>query len=437
MITGETHTGETHTIAIRSGARLFRLQVPRRNLMTLVEPHETQPAPDLATELRRALREPIGLAPFSAMIRGGERLLILVDDLTRETPAAEMLPMLLEELEVEKRKVEVTVLIALGTHRKMTPEEIEKKVGRAIVRRYRVLNHEWEDESALVYLGTTRNGTPLMVNRLIQETDLCLGIGCILPHDLAGWSGGAKIVQPGICGKATTYHTHLLSAHNITTYLGTRVNPLRREIEEMAQQVNLTGIINVVLNRHGEVLHVVAGDTVEAHRRGVELARAVWEVAVPARADIVVVSSYPKEIDFWQGNMGLQAAERIVKRGGEIILLASCSEGLSGQAEHAATMTALTGVPSRSLSIEFRRQGLHDLAALGCSEIAARCRELAWVSVISEGLSDADVTALGFERADDVDQAMARALERQGEHATIVVMPHGGEIFPVLDAERE
>ncbi len=133
--------------------------------------------------------------------------------------------------------------------------------------------------------------------------------------------------------------------------------------------------------------------------------------------------------------MGLQAAERVVKRGGDIILLASCPEGLSGQAEHAATLTALAGVPSRSLSIEFRRQGLRDLTALGCSEIAARCRELAWVTVISDGLSDADVAVLGFDRACCMDEALALAFARQGADAAVLVIPQGGEIAPVLKTE--
>ncbi len=257
------------TIPLRSGSRMFTLGVPSRNLMTVAEPTDNAASADLPTELRRALREPIGAVSFSEIIREGERLLILVDDLTRATPVAEILPILLEELAVEQKRVKVTILIALGTHRKMTSAEIENRVGIEIARRYRVLNHDWEDETALVNLGTTRNGTPLLVNRLIQEADHCLGVGCILPHDLAGWSGGAKIVQPGICGKVTTNRTHLLAAHNVTTYLGTRTNPLAtgdrgdgtaREPDRDHQCC--------AFNRHGKSAFVVAGDTVAAHRRG-------------------------------------------------------------------------------------------------------------------------------------------------------------------------
>ena len=151
-----------------------------------------------------ALKAPIGVVPFSELLRGGEHLVLIVDDITRPTPVDQILPIVLEELEVELKRVKVTILIALGTHRKMTHAEIQQKIGSQIVASYPVLNHEWDDEGALFDLGVTPNGTPIKINRLIQEADVCLGIGVILPHNLAGWSGGGKIIQPGVCGKETT-----------------------------------------------------------------------------------------------------------------------------------------------------------------------------------------------------------------------------------------
>ena len=426
--------GAPTTIPLPYGNRVVDVKVPSSNLLAVASPKEVAAQSNLATQLRQAMRDPIDSEPLSASLKGGENLLLLIDDITRPTPVEKILPVLLDELEVERKNVEVTILIALGTHRKMTQEEIERRVGHEILTSYPVLNHQWDDEGALVDLGVTPNGTPIKVNRLIQEADLCLGISIIVPHNLAGWSGGGKIVQPGICGKETTYRTHLLAARSPTSNMGKLVNPVRAEIEMVARKTKLKGVVNTILDQHGSVAHVVAGESQATHRRGVELARPIWEVPIPGLADIVIVSSYPADIDFWQANKGLYAAEQTVKRGGDIILLTPCPEGLSSQKEHVATLEALAGIPSRSQFHEARRQGIHDYAALTVSNIAACCRELAWVTVVSDGLREDEVGVLGLDRAVSVEEALERALKRQGNDASIVVLTHGGETLPVLKA---
>ena len=423
------------TISLPHGAAAVDIQVPTKNLLAIAGPQRVPVQADLPAQVRQALRTPVAGDPFSASLNKGDHLLLLVDDITRPTPVKEILPVLLEELEAEQKGLSVTILIALGTHRKMTPEEIDRKIGAEIRHRYPVVNHEWDNERALVDLGTTTNGTPIKVNRLIQEADLCVGIGIIVPHNLAGWSGGGKIVQPGICGKETTYRTHLLAARCPASNLGKLVNPVRNEIEKVAEQTNLGGVLNVVLDGHGAVAHVVAGGSQATHRRGVELARPIYEVPVPALADIVVVSSHPADIDFWQANKGLYAAEQIVKRGGDIILVTPCPEGLSSQQEHVATMEALQRKPSRILYHEAVKLGLSDFAALTVSDVAARCRELAWVTIVSDGLSDDDIGVLGADRAASVEDALEAALSRQGGQASVVVLTHGGECLPVVQGE--
>ncbi len=433
-MTNAATTESTSRIRLPYDDRLIEVRVPTDNLLTIASPAEVTAPAEIATLVRQALRNPIDIPPFSQLLSDGEKLLIIVDDITRPTPIDKILPVLLEELEVDSKRIDVRILIALGTHRKMTQEEIEGKIGHEIIASHPVLNHEWDDESALIDLGITPNGTPIKVNRLIQEADMCLGIGIIVPHNLAGWSGGGKIIQPGICGKETTYCTHLLAARSPTSNMGKLVNPVRAEIEMVAKQTKLKAIVNTVLDQHGVVAHVVAGDSQATHRHGVELARPIWEVPVPSLADIVIVSSYPADIDFWQANKGLYAAEQIVKRGGDIILLTPCPEGLSSQREHVATLEALAGFPSRSLYHEAQRQGIVDYAALTVSNIAACCRELGWVTVVSDGLTDHEVEVLGFERASSVAEALDRALGRQGDKASIVILSHGGETLPVFTA---
>ncbi len=431
---GQARRADT-LIHLPYGEQVVQLRVPSANLLAVASPPTVEPRQDAESIVREALRRPVGGPPLRELVQCGQDLVILVDDLTRPTPIDFLLPIVLDELEAEARHLHVTILVALGTHRKMTPAEIEKKVGKDMVARYPVLNHEWEDERALVDLGVTPNGTPIKVNRLVMESDVCIGISNIVPHNLAGWSGGAKIVQPGICGKETTYRTHLLAARCPTTNFGKLDNPVRAEIEQVVHQVPLHASINTVLGQHGEIVAVVAGEPHRSHRQAVALAEKIWQVAVPGLADIVIVSSHPADIDFWQANKGLYAAEHVVKRGGDIILLTPCPERLSSQAEHVEALAALQGIASRCLYHEAVKRGIEDYAALCVSDIAARCSELGWVTVVSDGLTVEDVRVLGFERAPDLEHALARAFTRQGANASIIAITHGGETLPVVRTE--
>jgi nickel-dependent lactate racemase len=421
------------SIHLPYGNDTLELELPAQNLIKIASPTDVTPRAGCATLVQEALRHPVESAPMATLIKEGQKLLILVDDNTRPTPVAEVLPVLLAELEVERKRVQVTILIALGTHRAMTQEEIVAKVGSDIVARYPVINHDWTGPN-LVNLGTTPNGTPISVNRLIVDTDVCIGVGNIVPHNIAGWSGGGKIVQPGICGRDTTYATHLLAARCPSSNLGKVMNPVRSEIEAVARQTKMRHVVNTILDRHGTVVDVVAGETQATYLRGVELARHVWEIPIPRLADIVLVSSHPADIDFWQAVKGLYTAERIVKRGGSIILVTPCPEGISSQREHVEAIAALHGLPSRELYHASLRLGVGDYAALALSDTCARCSELAWVTVVSKGLTTEQVEILGLEPAESVEAALAQAFRRQGPEARIVVLTHGGESLPVIGA---
>ena len=423
------------SINLPYGDGTLELELPAQNLIKVASPRDVTAKADCAILVGEALRHPIASAPLSSLIKEGQKLLILVDDNTRPTPVAAVLPALLAELEVERKNIKVTILIALGTHRAMTQDEIIAKIGAGIVARYPVVNHDWTGPN-LVDLGITPNGTPIHVNRLIVETDVCIGIGNIVPHNIAGWSGGGKIVQPGICGKDTTNATHLLAARCPSTNLGKVMNPVRSEIEAVAKQTKMRHVVNTILDRHGTVVHVVAGETQATYLHGVELARGIWEIPIPRLADIVLVSSHPADIDFWQANKGLYAAERIVKRGGDIILVTPCPEGISSQSEHVEAIAALRGLPSRELYHASVRLGIEDYAALALSDTCARCTELAWITVVSDGLTKEHVKILGLESAETVEAAIAKAFRRQGPDASIVVLTHGGESLPVIAAAQ-
>ena len=244
--------------------------VPSDQVTWVVSPQRLEPVTNVDTEVKRALDNPIGSDNLQALVgRKGKKTIILVDDYTRATPAAEILRPLLAELNaagVEDK--DITLLTALGTHRAMTDDECAVRYGADVVQRVQVRNHDWQDETQLVELGKTGTGIPVIINKHFLEADIKLAIGNIIPHIYAGWSGGAKAVQPGICGGATTAMTHVVAALNCTEILGQADNPVRQEMEEIARRAGLDMIVNTVLNTDGSVVRVVAGDVVVAHREG-------------------------------------------------------------------------------------------------------------------------------------------------------------------------
>ncbi len=423
------------SVELPFGELRVRFQVRQKNLLRIAQPAEAAPVPNPDMAVLEAIREPVGCRPLCDVLRSRQEVLVIIDDNTRPTPQHQVLPPLLREIEAAGPDLKVKILIALGTHRAMTPEEIRAKVGSEIAERYTIINHDCTDDGNLVDFGVSPNGTPIKVNRLVTEADLVLGVGSTVPHDLAGWSGGAKIIQPGVCGRDTTSMTHALSMISPVPHLGRLDNPMRQEIEDVARQVPLHFMINVVPNRHGQIVHVVAGEPTASHRKSVELAKRIWMVPLPALADIVVVSSYPADMDYWQGIKGLLCAELAVRRGGDIILVAPCQEGISGTAEHVQSMAAVSGLSSRSIRREAERLAIRDLAAINMAVMVARINELAWVSVHSQGLTAEDLHILGHDCAETVEAGLRRAFDRQGADAKITVITHGGEICPVLASQ--
>lgn len=419
-------------IQLPYGDTILPFRLPRRNLLGVMTPAEVPAAPDPAALMRQALREPVGRPPLRELVRPGQRIVIIVDDMTRPTPQHILLPPLLEELEAAGKNLHIEILIATGTHRAMTPAEIERKVGRPVMTAYPVINHDAMDLANLVHLGTTPNGTPIVVNRRVVEADLVVAVGNTVPHCLAGWSGGAKIIQPGVCGEETTHHTHALNMYSPVPHLGRLDNPVRQEIEAIVQRVRLDFMINTVLNARAEVVHVAAGDPYHSHRRAVELATPIWVRPVPVMPDIVVISSHPADLDYWQGVKALYAAELVVKRGGDIILVSPCWEGISTNPRHLEAMRLAQELPSKAIRHEAARRGFTDWTGLNTAVVAARVNELAYVQMVTSGLSDADLAILGHTPAESIEAGLARAFARQGETAKVLVITHGGDLCPVL-----
>lgn len=425
-------TEEIREIALPYGEGTLPLRVAARNLLALLQPNSMEPCADPVAEIRRALNRPIGMARLSEAARGASRVVIVADDLTRQTPVDVIIPLLLEELHgAGVSDEQVTVVIALGTHRPMTPEEIAARFGRGVTASVRVINNPWQDRAQLINLGPTVNGTPIWLNREAYEADFVIGVGSIVPHHIPGYSGGAKIIQPGISGPETTGHTHFLSTRTRRSYLGLLENPLREEMEHIGDVVGLKTILNTVLDTDGRLVRAFFGDSRVAFRMGARLAREIYGAPLAGQADIVIAGSRPCDIEFWQAHKSLYPADIAVKEGGTIIVVTPCPEGVAVTHQEMLNITALD---AGRIERMIEAGELADVVSGGLALAWAKMRERAMISLVSDGISELETNALGFIKQASVDDALAAALKRHGPDATVTVMTHAPEMLPILQS---
>ncbi|MDR1044495.1 MAG: nickel-dependent lactate racemase [Candidatus Adiutrix sp.] len=406
------------------------VNIPDQNLGEILSPNPCPPLADPGAAVEAALSAPIGLAELRAWVRPGRKVLIISDDNTRLTPVDRLLPPLLRRLnQAGVPDGAVTVLMALGTHRYMSQEELRQKVGPEMFRRLTVVNHLWQDEANLADLGRTENGIPLKVNKLLMESEIIIGLGAVVPHHIPGFSGGAKIIQPGVCGPETTAETHLLSCRGGgDSLLGQIDNPVRRALDEMGLRVGLSAVINVVLTPDGRTAGVFFGHYQEAFRAAVDLARKIYGVEYRLKPDIVLSNSHPCDLDFWQAHKAQYPAQIMVKPGGSIILTTPCPEGLSPVHTELKNFTHFS---SREIQDKYRAGELKNGVAVALATAWAMVREKASIITYSPGLSDEEIRALGHSRAAGPDQAVAEALRRQGPEAKISVLTHAPDLLPI------
>lgn len=303
-------------------------------------------------EMRGKLRNPIGSKSLSEIAGGKKRIVLVVDDITRPTPVGNVLPLILEELqEVGISSDSVTVVMGGGTHALPSKSEIGKKIGKDLVHMINVLPHNPEKD--LVYLGKTSRGTPIHLNRIISESDLVIGVGCIYPHPAAGFSGGSKIIIPGVCGSETARHMHDYIRGGERGKIDGR-NEFRQEIEEIAATSGLRFIVNVVLNQRREVCGLFSGDCVLAHRKGVDFARGIYSVTPMVDADVVVVDAYPFDTTFQFAHDRCFWQFEGLKNNVSKIIIASCPAGLGNHELYPLVNPLATRVIRRLKNFQLR-----------------------------------------------------------------------------------
>jgi len=413
-----------------SDAATLSFALDERQLGEVIRPQRLTPVEDGDAAIRVALDAPLGAPRLEDALRPGSRVLILSDDNTRPTPVARILPHLLERLSragVQDEKVEI--LIASGTHRPMTPEEIRAKLGPEVVRRIPASCHRCHERGDLYRAGKTPEGVEIWLNRKLLEADFILGIGNVVPHPQPGWSGGAKILYPGVAGAQTIAAFHLVGAEDPTNYLGREDAPARRSLESLAETVGLNFIVDTVLTADQQLYGVYCGNPRQAQAAAQRASKAVYGVAVKHPYRIVVSNSYPAFLEFWQAGKGIFSADLILEPGGTIILTTPCPEGVG--VTHPKQVEYM-GLAIGDLLKRIAARELEDpIAAAVCAKVK-QVMERARVFVVSDGLAREDLRAMHFTPFASVEEALAAALTEYGQDTKVAVITHGGETVPHL-----
>jgi lactate racemase len=422
-------------ITLDYGKTGLEVEVPDRNL---VGPLSLRPVKSLADPegaLTAALARPIDSAPLGELARGRKSACILICDITRPVPNEFLLRQILPTLEsagIPRDKI--LILIATGLHRPNLGDELVELVGPRIAAAYRVENHDGRNLAEHANLGTSPRGVPVRIDRRYVEADLKIATGLIEPHLMAGYSGGRKLICPGIAALETvqSWHGPAFLEHPRADCGILEGNPVHEENTRIARMAGCDFIVNVSLDNDRRVTSLVAGDMEAAFAKGVEFVESVCKAPVPEPCDVVVTSSagYPLDTTFYQAIKGLTGVLPIVKQGGTIVIAAALDEGIGSPefrrlfAENADLDTFMRRILGKDYFVLDQWQ-LEKLAHV-CKKARPR--------FVTRGLSPETMKSLFVDSAPTVEQAIAEALAEYGPNARIAVVPKGPYVLPVVAA---
>lgn len=396
------------------------IEIPEENISGIYCMEHTVSEFDDQQLVKKALDRPFGSKPLRDAVGPGKKVAVAVDDNSRSTKTEMMLPIVLEELETAGvRREDVCVYIALGTHRKMTEEEMRIKYTTDVITRYRVVNPDWRDETDFASIGESKHGFTIKLHREIIQADYVIGVGQTIPHMIAGFGGGGKIIVPGCSDNSTIGEMHWMCSRVPEGELfAVRDNAVREVIDEMALAAGLQFIVNEIPGGGGKLAGVFAGHPVEAHREACAFSRKVCEVKLKEQSDIVLSDSYGADLDFWQALKGVNAAYGAVRDQGTVILVTPCHEGTSAQHPE---LTELGYIPVEKTR-ELVDTGTLDKAIAANLLLGRQLLDRGEGVLVTKGISKEDTEAMGFHWEPDPEAALRYALNKHGNNSSINVL---------------
>jgi len=434
-VTGQPRIGLDKAVRVNLAYGDSGLQIDVPDHADVIYPRAAAAVPDNSAALTAALRTPVSGPPLRERVRPGQTVAISVCDGTRAQPSSLMLPAVLAELDGVVDFDDVVVLVATGTHRANTDAELRTMLGDSVVDSVRVVNHDARDSAALTWMGTFGADVPVWLNARWAEADVKITTGFVEPHFFAGFSGGPKMVAPGLAGLDTVLVLHDAAriGHPAATWGVTEGNPVHDDVRAIAAGTGVTFAFDVVLNRDKQIVAAFGGDILPMHARAAQLAKrlAMRELAAPCDVVVTTGSGFPLDQNLYQSVKGMSAASRVVRDGGTIICAAECRDGFPDHGSYRDVLRSAASPQALLAEISGRAVTVPDQWQV---QIQAQIQSRATVVMHTSYLSDADLADAHLRQTADISEAVAAELHRLGPAARICVLPEGPQTIPYLAA---
>lgn len=402
---------------------------------TVVEPVPHDAAPDQTAVLTAALRSPVAGPPLRERVRRGQTVAISMCDGTRPQPRHLMIPAVLAELDGIVRLEDIVILVATGTHRGNSESELRQMLGDRIVDQVRVVNHDARDREQLTWMGVFGDKVPVWLNREWAQADVRITTGFVEPHFFAGFSGGPKLVAPGLAALETVLVLHdaarIGSPH--ATWGITHGNPVHDDVRAIAVATGVTFALDVVLNRDKDIVAAFGGDLLPMHAAATATAKRMAMRPVPAPFDVVVTtnSGFPLDQNLYQSVKGMSAAYQVIRPGGTIVCAAECRDGFPDHGSYRQVLSSASS-PRDLLSAIAARSAAETVPDQWQVQIQARIQSGSRVVMATSCLSDEELASAHLEQTRDISSTVAQALAAAGPRARLCVLPEGPQTIPYV-----
>ena len=381
-----------------------------------------------------ALSHPIGSHALSELAHGLKSACILICDITRPVPNHLFLRPIIETLiSCGLQPSRITVLVATGLHRPNEGDELAELIGdQWVLDTVQCVNHFARDDDAHVDLGvTSTRATPVKLDRRFVDADLKIATGLVEPHFMAGYSGGRKVIAPGIAHADTirTFHSARFMADPNAVQCQLENNPLHEEQLQILQMLGPVYAVNTVIDEHRNLVHVNFGDVTQSHMEAVDIVRRMSALPVPRRFNTVLTSAagYPLDKTYYQTVKGMVTPIDILEPGAQLIVVSDCSEGL-GSAEFRASQSRMVEMGTNAFMQDISKKSLADVDEWQ-TQMQLKPMEIADIHLYSTGLNAQDLSLTGVNIIDNVENALADSVAKSGDHA-IAVIPEGPYVVP-------
>jgi nickel-dependent lactate racemase len=400
---------------------------------TVIAPTYEPPAPDALAAVRGVLRRPVAGPPLRDVVRSGQRVAISVCDGTRAQPRRVVIPPILYEIADRVDLDDVVILVATGTHRGNTDAELRTMLGDDVVDTVRVVNHDARDDGSLEWMGHLGSDVPVWLNREWVEADIRITTGFVEPHFFAGFSGGPKMVAPGLAGLETvlTLHDAARIGHPNARWGILDGNPVHDDVRAIARATGTDFTLDVIVDAQQRLVRAYGGELDAAHRTACAAAKTTAMRPFSEPFDVVVTSNsgFPLDQNLYQAVKGMSAAAQVVKPGGTIVCAAECRDGFP---DHGSYRSQLQGAASPRALIDDITSRSETIADQWEVQIQAAIQLRARVVMHTSYLSDEELRRAHLDQTDDISGTVEEALAAAGRGSTLCVLPEGPQTIPYL-----